>query len=162
MIIEKDKVVSIHYTLTDDQGNTLETSRGGDPMQYLHGHRNMIPGLESALDGKSSGDQLQVTLAPDEAYGQRDESKVQRVPIKQFGVDRHKLKKGMPLKIETRKGPRMVRVAKVGRFVVDLDSNHPMAGLTLSFDVSVEDIREASQDELSHGHAHGPGGHQHD
>ncbi len=162
MIIEKNKVVSIHYTLTDDQGKPLESSRGGDPMRYLHGHKNMIPGVETALDGKAAADQIQITLSPEDAYGARDESKVQRVPLKQLGADRHKLKKGMPLKIETRNGPGMVRVVKVGRFVVDLDSNHPMAGMTLTFDISIEDIRDASEEELSHGHAHGSGGHQHD
>lgn len=161
MSIENDKVVSIHYTLKDTEGNVLESSVDKDPMSYLHGHGNIIPGLENALIGKESGDSLSVTVEPEQGYGTYDESLVQRVPVKRLGVESRKLKPGMMLQLKTRRGPQMARVKKVGRFVVDIDVNHPMAGKTLVFEVTIENVRDATDEERSHGHAHGPGGHQH-
>ncbi len=161
MSIENDKVVSIHYTLKDTDGNVIESSIDKDPMSYLHGHGNIIPGLENALTGKTEGDELSVTVEPSEGYGEYDESRVQRIPVKRLGVESRKLKPGMMLQLKTQRGPQMARIKKVGRFVVDLDVNHPMAGRTLVFEVTVQSVRDATKEELSHGHAHGPGGHQH-
>ena len=160
MNIEKNKVVSFHYALSTE-GQQLESSRQGDPMSYLHGAGNIIPGLEKNMEGRQPGDRFEVTVPPEEAYGQRQQNLVTRLPAKRLGVPTSKLKRGMMLRVQTRQGPQMVRVLKAGRFMVDLDANHPMAGLTLTFDVEITDVRDATDDELSHGHAHGPGGHQH-
>jgi len=160
MKIERDAVVYFHYTLRQVGGDELEASDASEPMTYLHGHNNILSALERALTGKEPGDALEVTLAPHEAYGERRDDAEQRVPIKHL---QHKgpLKKGMTVRLNTEKGPRPVRVVKVGRFNVDVDTNHPLAGLSLSFDISIVDVRAATGEELAHGHVHGPGGHAH-
>nr|XP_061807103.1 FKBP-type peptidyl-prolyl cis-trans isomerase SlyD-like [Nerophis lumbriciformis] len=155
--IEKNCVVSFHYSLTEN-GNPLENSDNGDPMACLIGAGNIIPGLEQAMLGHRSGDEFSVTVAPENAYGDRKTNLLTRVSAKHLGVDARKLNAGMVLRIQTKRGPQMMRVIKAGRFMVDLDANHPMAGLTLTFDIKIEDVREASQEEIRHGHAHGPGG----
>jgi FKBP-type peptidyl-prolyl cis-trans isomerase SlyD len=129
-------------------------------MTYLHGARNIIPGLEQALTGKAAGDQFQVTLAPAEAYGEHRPGQVQRIPAKHFRDARH-LQAGQRVTIQTRQGPLQATVLKVGRFNVDVDTNHPLAGQTLTFDVEVTSVRDASKEEISHGHVHGPGGVDH-
>lgn len=160
MAIEKNKVVSLHYTLTDADGQELESSRQRDPMTYLHGASNIIPGLEKALEGKDKGESFAVSVQPDEAYGARNEQNTQRISSKHFkGAGR--LSPGQVLQLQTRNGPMQVTVVKVGRFNVDVDANHPLAGKTLTFDVEVTDVRDATQEEISHGHAHGPGGVDH-
>jgi FKBP-type peptidyl-prolyl cis-trans isomerase SlyD len=160
MKIEKNRVVRFHYSVAEAGGTELETSAGREPLAYLAGHGGIIPGLESALDGKSAGDHVEVTIAPDQAYGERREGMTQRVPKKHFKDAR--LKPGQTVVIDTRQGPRMVTVQKVGMSVVDIDLNHPMAGKDLTFKVDIVEVREASDEERSHGHVHGEGGHKHD
>lgn len=160
MTIKKDDVVYFHYTLTDENGKAFETSTNSHPMTFLFGHSNILPALESEFSDKSEGDQFQVTLPPEKAYGVRDEEAQQRIPIKHLAT-KGKLTKGMAVKVQTEKGMRDVTIVKVGRFNVDVDTNHPLAGLTLTFDISVEKVRDALPEELSHGHVHGEGGHQH-
>jgi FKBP-type peptidyl-prolyl cis-trans isomerase SlyD len=160
MKIENDKVVSFHYTLTLEDGRQLESSREGEPLSYLHGAGNIIPGLEKAMEGRIAGDSFEVTVRPEEGYGLRNEGLVQRVPAKHFPNPR-RLSPGQVVTLETPQGPRQVTVLKLGRFNVDVDANHPLAGRTLNFDVEVTDVREASDEETAHGHAHGPGGVDH-
>jgi FKBP-type peptidyl-prolyl cis-trans isomerase SlyD len=161
MNIDDKKVVSFHYTLKNDQGEELESSlERGSPMTYLHGTGNIIPGLEKAMAGKAAGDKFEVTVEPVEAYGERNEAAIQRVPAKHFGEGR-RLEPGQLVILNTKQGPRQVTVLKVGRFNIDVDANHPMAGQTLTFDVDVTDVREATDEEVSHGHVHGPGGVDH-
>jgi FKBP-type peptidyl-prolyl cis-trans isomerase SlyD len=160
MNIENRKVVTFHYTLSDEQGEQLESSREGDPMTYLHGTGNIIPGLEKAMAGKAAGDRFEVTVEPAEAYGERNESAIQRIPAKHF-KQAGRLKPGQVVVMQTKQGPRQLTVVKVGRFNVDVDTNHPMAGLSLTFDVEVTDVRDATDEEVSHKHVHGPGGIDH-
>ena len=161
MNINNKKVVSFHYILKNDQGEEIESSREREnPMIYLHGAGNIIPGLEKAMEGKAAGDQFEVTVGPAEAYGERNEGAIQRVPAKHFGEGR-RLKPGQLVILNTQQGPRQVTVLKVGRFNIDVDANHPLAGQSLTFDVEVTDVRDATEEEVSHGHVHGPGGVEH-
>jgi FKBP-type peptidyl-prolyl cis-trans isomerase SlyD len=160
MNIEDKKVVTFHYTLSDEQGEQLESSREGDPMTYLQGAGNIIPGLEKAMLGKAAGDRFEVNVKPAEAYGERNESAIQRIPAKHF-KQAGRLQPGQVVVMQTQQGPRQLTVVKVGRFNVDVDTNHPMAGLSLTFDVEVTDVRDATGEEVSHGHVHGPGGVDH-
>ena len=160
MIAEKNKAVSFHYTLKNAEGKEMESSREKDPMTYLHGANNIIVGLEKAMEGHVVGDEFSVTLEPEDAYGVRNEKNVQRVPLKRLkGIG--KVSRGQVLNLKTQQGPVQVTVLKVGRFNVDVDGNHPLAGVQLTFDVEITDIRDATEEETTHGHAHGPGGHQH-
>jgi FKBP-type peptidyl-prolyl cis-trans isomerase SlyD len=160
MIAEKDKVVTFHYTLTNATGEQMESSRESDPMSYLHGANNIIGGLEKAMEGHAIKDTFSATLEPEEAYGVRNENNVQRVPMKRLkGIG--KVSVGQVLNLKTNKGQVQVTVLKVGRFNVDVDGNHPLAGVQLTFDVEITDIRDASEEEIEHRHIHGPGGHQH-
>ena len=160
MQIEQDKVVSFHYTLSKVDGDQLESSEKTEPMTYLHGQDNILKALEYAMGGKQAGDKFQVTLAPAEAYGSRQENAEQRIPIKHL-IYTGALRPGMTVKIKTDKGPRDVRVIKVGKFNVDVDTNHPLAGLSLSFNIEIVDVRDATAEEIAHRHVHGAGGHQH-
>ncbi|MED5525090.1 FKBP-type peptidyl-prolyl cis-trans isomerase [Gallaecimonas pentaromativorans] len=160
MQITDDKVVQFHYQLKDETGKELENSNGQEPLAYLHGHDNMIPGLEKAMEGKAKGDTFTVTLAPEDAYGERRDGLTQRVPIKHLQGAK-KWAPGMVAVVNTDQGQRQVLVVKAGRFMADVDLNHPLAGKTLTFDIEILDIRDASDDEVAHGHAHGVGGHQH-
>lgn len=160
MNIANDCVVQFHYTLKDEAGAEIESTRNGRPMAYLHGHRNIIPGLEQALAGKAAGDKLTVTVPPEQAYGERQEGRVQRVSLKHLQGAKV-WKPGMVALIHTQQGPIHVTVVKVGRFNADVDLNHPMAGKTLTFDVEVVDVRAATPEEVAHGHVHGEGGHHH-
>lgn len=153
----KGKVVTFHYKVREVDGSFAESSEDGRPMTYLHGYRNVVPGLERAIAGKSPGDAFAVSLAPEEAYGRRDETAVQRVPIKHL-VRPGKLAPGRGVVVNTSVGHRQAVVLKVGRFNVDLDFNHPLAGRALEFEVEIVDVRDATEEELAHGHAHGPGG----
>jgi len=160
MNVEKGKVVSIHYTLKDPEGQVLDSSQGGDPLAYLHGSNNIIPGLESALDGKETGENLTVVVEPENGYGARHESQVATVPRSNLqGIDN--LQVGMQLQAQTPEGPRVVQVVGLNDDSVTIDANHPLAGVTLHFDVTVADVRDATTEEVSHGHAHGAGGHTH-
>ena len=160
MLIADKKVASFHYTLSNEQGEQIESSRERQPMSYLHGARNIIPGLEKALAGKAAGEQFQVTIPPEEAYGERRADQVQRVPAKHFR-DARQLKPGRLVSIQTRRGPVQATVVKVGRFNIDVDTNHPLAGQALTFDVEVVGVRDATAEEIAHGHVHGPGGVSH-
>jgi FKBP-type peptidyl-prolyl cis-trans isomerase SlyD len=153
-------VVSFHYTLRDEAGTELESSRGSEPSAYLQGANNIIPGLEAAMTGKAAGDVFSATVAPGEAYGLRDPNKAQRVPMKHL-VFKGKLRPGAVVQLSTSEGMRPVTVTKAGRHSADIDTNHPLAGQTLTFDVEVMEVRAATPEELAHGHAHGPGGHHH-
>lgn len=161
MIAEKGKVVTFHYTLKNAAGEEMESSKDRDAMTYLHGANNIISGLEKAMQGHAIGDKFSVTVAPEEAYGVRVEDNIQRVPLKRLkGLG--KIKVGKILNLRTNKGPVQVTVVKMGRFVADVDANHPLAGETLTFDVEITGIRDASEEETKHGHVHGPGGHHDD
>lgn len=160
MQIANDVVVSIEYTLTDDQGNVIDSSVGGEPLAYLHGAGNIIPGLEEALEGKAVGDSFKVTVQPSEGYGEKDEGLLQVVPRSMFrGVDQ--IEPGMQFHAQTDYGMQVITVAKVEGDNVTVDGNHPLAGQTLNFDVKVIEVRAASAEELEHGHVHGAGGHNH-
>lgn len=160
MSVTKDTVVQFHYNLTDAEGTVEETTRGGTPMAYLHGHDNMITGLEKAMDGKEAGDTFSVTLEPKDAYGEFLLDCEQRIPVKHLQGAK-KWRKGMVGTVQTEQGLRQVTVVKVGKFMVTVDNNHPLAGKTLTFDIEIMDLREATAEEIAHGHAHGVGGHQH-
>jgi len=160
MQIAQDTVVSIHYTLTDDAGETVDSSAGGDPLFYLHGNGNLVPGLENALEGKQAGDKIKVTVAPADGYGEYDKQLVQRVPRRAFkGVA--DVKTGMQFQVQSDQGPRSVTVTNVAGDMVTVDGNHPLAGKNLNFAVEVMEVRQPSEEELAHGHVHGPGGHHH-
>lgn len=160
MNIAKDTVVQFSYKLSDDKQTMLEESDGKVPMAYLHGHNNLLSGLEKAMDGRSAGESFSVTLAPDEAYGEIKPNAEQRIPVKHLQGAK-KWKKGMIGVVHTEQGRRQVTVVKAGKFMVTVDFNHPFAGKTLTFDVDIVDVREATTEEIAHGHAHGVGGHHH-
>jgi len=159
MLIEKNKVVSFHFKVIEN-GDLLESSADGDPMLYMHGHNGLIGGLESELTGKRAGESFSVTLEPKDAYGIILEHSKQRIPKKHLAT-KEKLRVGMVVDINTTGGLRQATIVKVGKFNVDVDTNHPFAGKTLTFEVDVVNVRNASNEELTHGHAHGVGGHQH-
>lgn len=160
MSITQDQVVSIHYTLRDDAGELIDRSAAGEPLAYLHGRGNLIPGLERELTGKNTGDRLKVRIAPAEAYGEYDRALVQRVPRRALqGISN--VRTGMRLQAQTEQGPRAVTVTDVSGDMVTLDGNHPLAGKSLNFEVEVAGVRAATEEELSHGHVHGAGGHHH-
>lgn len=160
MSIHKDSVVQFHYSLRDAQGEEIESTRDSNPMAYLHGHSNIIPGLESAMAEHDTGDKFEVTVEPEQGYGLRKEDAVQRIPIKHLRGAR-KWKPGMVAWVETDQGQRQVTLTKVGKFNADCDLNHPLAGKTLTFDVEIVEVRDATEEEKAHGHAHGVGGHHH-
>lgn len=160
MQIADNKVVSIHYTLKNPAGEVIDSSEGNDPLMYLHGASNIIPGLEKELLGKQAGDKLNVTVQPDEGYGQVHQEMVQEVPRDAFqGVD--DIQVGQRFEAESNQGPISVVVTAVTDDTVTVDGNHPLAGIVLDFDVEVVDVRDASEEEVSHGHPHGPEGHAH-
>lgn len=161
MKIKHNAVVRFHYRLRDEEtGNELENSHGDEPNTYIHGRGAITPGLEVSMTDKEVGDTFSVTLTPEEGFGVRKEGQQQRVPIKHL-MGKVKPKIGSVVSVQTNTGPRQAMVIKVGKFNVDIDTNHPLAGKTVTFDIEVIDIREATQEEIDHGHAHGPGGHQH-
>jgi FKBP-type peptidyl-prolyl cis-trans isomerase SlyD len=157
LTIADKHIVSIHYTLTDDDGETIDTSADGEPLMYLHGAQNIIPGLENALTGKSVGDQIQVTIQPEDGYGEVDSELLQLVPRDAFeGID--DIEPGMQFEARSPEGDTQVVVVQdVSDEGVVIDGNHPLAGQVLHFDVTVEAIREATDEEVEHGHAHAPG-----
>lgn len=161
MQIAKNSVVNIHYTLKDNAGKVLDSSAGGEPLAYMHGNGNLIPGLEKALEGKRMGDKLSVSIPPAEAYGTRDEDLVQSVPRSAFGNAAGKLAVGMQFHADSNHGPRTVTITSIEGDKVMVDGNHPLADQTLNFDVEIAEVREATAEELEHGHVHGPGGHHH-
>ena len=162
MTIKENSAVSFHYTLTDDDGQTLDSSAGKDPLAYLHGAGNIIPGLESALAGKSVGDAMVVAVTAAEGYGEVQKELIQEVPRDAFqGVD--SIEVGMQFEAQTGQGGTVpVTVTAVTDEIVTVDGNHPLAGKNLNFDVSIEDVRDATEEELEHGHVHSEGGCGHD
>lgn len=161
MNIEKDKVVTFHYRLSDDKGTEIENSQSQEPLSILYGHGNIIPGLEQAMHGRSAGDTFDVVVPPEQAYGEYRADFTQRVPKKYFR-DAEQLKPGDSTVLTTKDGRRqIVQVLKVGSSVVDVDLNHPMAGKTLHFGIEITDVRDAAEEEIAHGHVHGPHGHEH-
>lgn len=153
MIVEKDRVVSIDYILKDDNGNLIDSSEGSEPLSYLHGNGNIIPGLEKELLGKKAGDQVICVIQPGEAYGERDDSLVFKVGKSEFdGAD---VSVGMQFEAHGEDGAQVVTVVAVEGEEVTIDANHPLAGEKLHFDVKVVEVREATNEELEHGHVHG-------
>jgi FKBP-type peptidyl-prolyl cis-trans isomerase SlyD len=160
MQITQNAVVQIHYTLTDDGGKTIDSSAGGEPLAYLHGNGNLIPGLERALDGKQAGDAISVKIPPADGYGEYDKALVQRMPRRALkGIAN--IHVGMQLQAQSEHGPRSVTVTHLAGDMVTIDGNHPLAGKNLNFEVQVTEVRVATEEELAHGHVHGPGGHHH-
>lgn len=159
MKIENNRVVRFHYTVSEPGQAPVESSRDREPLAVLIGHGGIIPGLEAAMMDHVAGDAFQATVAPDQAYGERRDGFIQRVPKKHFRESR--LLPGQQVVINTSVGPRAVTVLKVGGTVVDVDLNHPMAGKTLQFEVEIIEVREAQAVEIEHGHVHGEGGADH-
>ncbi len=160
MKVAENAVVVIDYTLTDNDGEVIDSSEGAGPLAYLQGMGNIIPGLEAALLDKEAGDNVKASIEPKDAYGERVEDMKQEVPKELFGgIDNIEL--GMQFQSETDDGPVMVTVVAMGEEMITVDGNHPLAGVHLNFDVTIREVREASKEELEHGHVHGEGGHQH-
>jgi FKBP-type peptidyl-prolyl cis-trans isomerase SlyD len=158
--IAADRVVLIHYTLKNDAGNVIDSSAGGEPLAYIQGHGNLVAGLEKALDGKQDGSNVSVSVTPEEGYGKHDPNLIQRVP-KRTLQGSGDVKKGMQFQARTDDGMRLFTVTAVIGDMVTLDGNHPLSDKTLHFDVQVVGVREATAEELEHGHVHGAGGHHH-
>jgi FKBP-type peptidyl-prolyl cis-trans isomerase SlyD len=158
--ISADKVVTIHYTLKDDAGTVIDSSAGGDPLAYIQGHGNLVSGLEKALEGKPDGANVAVSVTPEEGYGKYESGLIQRVP-KRTLQGSGEVRKGMQFQARTPEGMRLFTVTGIVGDMVTLDGNHPLADKTLHFDVQVVGVREATSEELEHGHVHGAGGHHH-
>lgn len=161
MLITKNSVVSFHYTLNDADGKLLDTSAGRDAFAYIQGHSMIVPGLERQLEGKKAGESLLAIVPPAEGYGELDPNLVHKVPVDRFGGQ--KVEAGMQFQAGTSEEGDMgvFTVIGVEDGVVALNGNHPLAGVTLHFNVEITDVRAATEEELSHGHVHGPGGHHH-
>ena len=160
MQIGPNTVVSFHYTLRDSAGESVETSRDGEPTLYLHGHNNVMPALEKQLEGRNVGDSFTAQLTAAESFGEKRADNIQRVATK-YLKHAGKLVPGQVVRVNTDNGPMAVTVLKVGKFSVDVDTNHPLAGQDVSFDIEVVSVREAQAEEVAHGRAHGVGGHNH-
>jgi len=158
--IENNRVVQIHYTLKDDQGEILDSSIGNEPLPYIHGTGALIPGLEKELEGKMAGEKFTAIIEPSDGYGEYDDDQVFEVPADGFQGD-DEIELGMQVQLDTEDGPAIATVTEIEGDVITLDLNHPLAGVSLHFDVEVIEVREASQTELDHGHVHTPGAHHH-
>ncbi len=153
MQVAANKVIGIHYTLTNDEGQVLDSSQGGNPLYYLHGHSNIIPGLETQLEGKQAGDDFDVKVQPENGYGERNDELVQQVQREAFqGVEQ--IEPGMQFQTQGPGGAMVVTVIEANDETVTIDANHPLAGVALNFKGSVDSVREARQEEIEHGHAH--------
>ncbi|OFE13403.1 hypothetical protein PHACT_09845 [Pseudohongiella acticola] len=168
MRVDTNRVVAFHYRLCEvrpdgNRSQWLEASFGRQPLLYLHGHGNVVPGLEQAMVGKKAGDRIEITLSPEQAYGPRTSNELLRVPIKhlQNAPERKHLVPGAIVSVKTNRGLKNALVIKAGKFNVDLDTNHPYAGRTLHYQIEVLGVRQATAEEVAHRHVHGPGGHQH-
>ena len=151
----------MHYELKDAAGEVLDSSKGQEPLVYMHGASNIIVGLEEQLEGKQVGDTVNAQVAPEKGYGIPVEALVQTVPAEAFGDEIKNIEIGMRFQAETEQGPVPVVVTTIEDGMVTVDGNHPLAGKELHFECSITEIREASAEEIEHGHVHGPGGHQH-
>lgn len=159
MKITENHVVSIHYTLTNNEGMVLDKS-DEQPLLYIQGLGQLIPGLEKEIEGKEKGNKFQVTVEPKDAYGERNDQMIQVVPKTEF-EDSSAIEQGMQFQVEGPQGPIVFTAIEIREEEIVLDANHPLAGETLNFDVEIADIREATKEELDHGHVHGPGGVEH-
>ena len=157
MEIGSKKVVSIAYTLKDDAGEVIDSSAGGDPLVYIQGAGNLVSGLEKALEGRVKGDHVVVSVSPAEGYGSRDESLIRKVPVRKLANGKAVV--GQRVRVQTDQGPLILLVTAVHGDYATVDPNHPLSGKTLHFEVDVVEVREATAEEVEHGHAHGPGGH---
>ena len=161
MQVSEQKVVTMNYEVADDQGQLIDRSEEGGPLAYIHGNGQLIPGLETALEGRGKGDKIAVDVPPEQGYGERDEEGVQTVARNQFD-DSVEIEVGMQFEAQDDdEGHQIVTVVAVDGENITLDTNHPLAGKSLRFEVEILDVRDASAEELSHGHVHGPGGHDH-
>jgi FKBP-type peptidyl-prolyl cis-trans isomerase SlyD len=163
MQITKGTVVQFHYRIKDLDGKELESNFGEQAVAYLHGYNNMMPGVEKSLESMKKGDLLEVELEAKETYGDIQADSEQRVSVKHLlsTEKKPKWKAGMTAVVNTEQGQREVTIVKAGKFMVTIDINHPLAGKTLQFELQVEDVRAATDEEIEHGHAHGVGGHHH-
>jgi FKBP-type peptidyl-prolyl cis-trans isomerase SlyD len=159
MQIGAQKVVSIAYTLKDDAGAVVDTSVGRDPLVYIHGIGSLVPGLEKALEGKGVGEHVAVSVGPDEGYGVRDEALIRKIPVRK--LPNGKAQVGSRVRVQTDTGPLMLAITAVAGDYATVDPNHPLAGKTLHFEVDVMAVRDATAEELTHGHVHTPGQHHH-
>ena len=157
MQIGAKKAVTFHYSLRDDEGKVLDSSEGRAPMTYLHGKGNIVPGLEKALEGKQGGDEVKATVPPADGYGLRDDKNIRNVPRRR--LPEGKLQPGMRLHLRTEQGQGVVTVMAIKGDYVTIDGNHPLSDKTLHFEVKIVEVRDATAEELAHGHVHGPGGH---
>jgi FKBP-type peptidyl-prolyl cis-trans isomerase SlyD len=161
MKIELNKVVLMHYKLSDKSGEVLDNSEGQEPLAFIHGGGSIIPGLEKELAGKKAGDKISASVEPKDAYGETQAELVQVVPKEGFQGAADELQVGMQVQVETNDGPQVANVTSIKENDVTLDLNHPLSGMQLNFEVEIMDVRDATAEELDHGHVHGPGGHQH-
>lgn len=163
MKISKGTVVQFYYRIKDLDGKELDSNFGEEAFAYLHGYNNMMPGVEKSLDSMSKGDVLEVELQAVETYGEIQADSEQRIPIKHLNSTekKPKWKAGMTAVVNSEDGQREITIVKVGKFMVTIDINHPLAGKTLQFEFQVQDVRTATDEEIEHGHAHGVGGHHH-
>ena len=160
MEIAADRVVTIHYTLKNDEGAVLDSSSGGEPLAYIQGHGNLVTGLEKALEGRQEGAALAVVVSPQDGYGVHDAALIQRVPKRSLQGS-GEIKKGMQFQARTGDGMRLFTVTAVVGDMITLDGNHPLADQTLHFEVQIVGVRAATAEELEHRHVHGAGGHHH-
>lgn len=160
MKIAKNKVATIHYTLKDKNGTVIDKSEGQEPLSYIQGLGNIIPGMENGLEGKEAGDKTSLVIAPEDAYGPRNNEMVAQIPLSNF-PEKDKVQPGAQFVAQSDKGSRNATIIKVEDEEVTADFNHPLAGVELHFDVEVKDVRDATEEEIAHGHVHGAGGHQH-
>jgi len=156
MQISKNKVAGIHYTLRDNSGTIIDTSDGREPLYYLHGAGNLILGMEEGLEGREQGDKLELKISAAKGYGEKDPAMTQKVPRSAFGKE--EVRKGMQFSTDS---GNVVTVTDVGLDSITVDANHPLAGVELNFKVEVMEVRNATPEEITHGHVHGPGGHHH-
>jgi FKBP-type peptidyl-prolyl cis-trans isomerase SlyD len=162
MTIVKNSIATLHYTLKDDAGEILDVADENNPFLYMHGVGGMIPGLEKALENGKAGEKVVVSIAPADAYGDRNPNLTQDVPREMFGsITDEDMVVGAQFQAQTDQGVEIITVVEIDGDTIKIDGNHPMAGETLHFDVDVIDVRDATEEEVSHGHPHGPGGHQH-
>lgn len=160
MKVTANSVVSLDYTLKNNAGEVLDSSQGREPLVYLHGVGALIPGLENEIDGMEKGQTKIVVVQPEHAYGVKSDDLLHVVPKSGFQGD-EEMQVGMQVQLETEQGPAIATISKIDGEDVTLDLNHPLAGEVLTFDISIADVREATSEEISHGHVHGPGGHHH-
>jgi FKBP-type peptidyl-prolyl cis-trans isomerase SlyD len=157
MQVAEKKAVTIKYTLRDEEGAVLDSTDGRDPLTYLHGAGNLVPGVEEALEGKSPGDEIKVVVPPEKGYGEREEENVRNVPVRKLPPG--KIQPGAQVQLNTTHGPVLALVKAIKGDYATIDLNHPLAGKTLRFELEVVEVRDATEEEMAHGHVHGPGEH---